>query len=97
LIRNAKEASSLANHKSAIKRAKQNVIRNLRNKAVRTRAKNAVKNTCNAIQGNSKEEAIAALKIAIPIIDKASGKKVIHKNTAARQISRLTRHVNALA
>lgn len=86
----------MANHKSAIKRAKQNTVRNLRNKAVRTRVKGVIKDVRQAIQANSKQEAVAALNIAIPAIDKATGKGVLHSNNAARKISRLTRQVNAL-
>ncbi|MBW2645921.1 MAG: 30S ribosomal protein S20 [Deltaproteobacteria bacterium] len=86
----------MADHKSAIKRAKQNTIRNLRNKAVRTRVKSVIKDVRIAIQSNSKENAISALKVAVPTIDTAAGKRVIHRNNAARKISRLTRQVNAL-
>jgi small subunit ribosomal protein S20 len=86
----------LANHKSAIKRAGQNTIRNLRNKAVRTRVKSVIKDVRIAIQSNSKEQAISALKLAVPTIDMAAGKRVIHRNNAARKISRLTRQINAL-
>ncbi len=43
------------------------------------------------------EEAQNALTAAMPIIQKAVSKKVIHKRTAARKISRLARKVNALA
>lgn len=86
----------MANHKSAIKRAKQNAARNLRNKAVRTRVKNVIKDVRKAIQENSKEEAITALKTAISVIDKAAGKRVLHRNNAARKISRLTKQVSAI-
>ena len=85
----------MANHKSAIKRAKQNNARNLRNKAVRSRVKNMIKDVRKALQENSKEDAIAALKTAIPVIHEAAGKGVLHRNNAARKISRLTRQVNA--
>ncbi|MFH1673850.1 MAG: 30S ribosomal protein S20 [Pseudomonadota bacterium] len=86
----------MANHKSAIKRAGQNTIHNLRNKAVRTRVKSVIKDVRIAIQSNSKEQAISALKVAVPTIATAAGKKVIHRNNAARKISRLTRQINAL-
>ncbi len=86
----------MANHKSAIKRARQNAVRNLRNKAVRTRVKSLIKDVRKAIQENSKENAIGALKVAVPTIDAAAGKRVIHRNNAARKISRLTQQVNAL-
>jgi small subunit ribosomal protein S20 len=85
----------LANHQSAIKRAKQNAARNLRNKAVRTRVKNVIKAVRKALQANAKEDAIAALKTATQVVDKATGKGVLHRNNAARKISRLAKAVNA--
>lgn len=84
----------MANHQSAIKRAKQNAARNLRNKAVRTRVKNVIKDVRKALQENAKEDAIAALKTATQVIDKAAGKGVLHRNNAARKISRLAKAVN---
>jgi small subunit ribosomal protein S20 len=85
----------LANHKSAIKRAKQNAARNLRNKAVRTRVKNVIKDVRKALQENAKDDAAAALKTATCVIDKAAGKGVLHRNNAVRKISRLAKAVNA--
>ncbi|MFH1075688.1 MAG: 30S ribosomal protein S20 [Pseudomonadota bacterium] len=86
----------MANHKSAIKRARQNVFRNKLNKQARTRVKSVVKNVNTEIENQSKETAAAALKIAIPIIQRAASKKIIHINKAARKISRLTKKINAL-
>jgi len=86
----------LATHKSAMKRARQNIVRRRRNRSVRTRVKNVIKQVRLAIKEGSKEAARAALAKAIPVIDKAAGKGVIHKRTASRKISRLTRQVNAL-
>jgi small subunit ribosomal protein S20 len=85
----------LANHKSALKRAKQNEIRRLRNKTAKTRTKNATKSVHLALSGDSPEDAMAKLNEAKSIIDNAAKKGVIHKNTAARKISRLTKQVNA--
>ena len=85
----------MANHKSALKRARQNDIRRLRNKAVKTRTKNATKNVHLSLSGDAHEEASAKLIEAQATIDKAAKKGVIHKNTAARKISRLTKRVNA--
>jgi small subunit ribosomal protein S20 len=86
----------LATHKSAIKRARQNKDRNLRNKSSRTRVKNVVKDIRAAIEENSAEKARTALAAAIPVIDKAAQKGAIHRNTASRKISRLTRKVNQI-
>jgi len=86
----------LAHHKSAIKRAKQNEKRRMRNRAQRSRMKTAIKKVEEAIAGSSSEEALARLKEAISIIDRTASKGVIHKNKAARLVSRLTRKVNNL-
>ncbi|MEN6483370.1 MAG: 30S ribosomal protein S20 [Syntrophobacteraceae bacterium] len=87
----------MANHKSAIKRAKQSEQRRIRNRARKTRMKNVVKEVEQALAGNSPELAVERLKLAISVIDKTASKGVIHKNNAARQISRLTRKVNELS
>lgn len=86
----------MANHKSALKRVRQNERRRLRNKAVKTRVKGVVKDVRLAVDGGDREQADQALSTAVPIIDKAASKGVIHKRSAARKISRLTKHVNKL-
>ena len=85
----------MANHKSAIKRARQNEIRRLRNKAVKTRIKSIVKDVRSSAGEASGEETKAKLNAAQSVIDKASKKGVIHKRTAARKISRLTKLANS--
>jgi small subunit ribosomal protein S20 len=85
----------LANHKSALKRARQNDIRRLRNKAIRTRVKNVVKDVRQTLADQSGTDAAVELNTAKSTIDKAAKKGVIHRNTAARKISRLTKQVNA--
>jgi len=87
----------LANHKSAIKRAGQNEIRRMRNKSVKTRIKNSVKNVRLAVSEKSNEAALKKLDDAKSIIDKAAKKGVIHTKTASRKISRLTKLVNTIS
>jgi small subunit ribosomal protein S20 len=87
----------LANHKSAIKRAKQSEDRRLRNRARKTRVKTAVKQVRTAVENKSVEEAQAALQQAIPVIDKAASKGSLHHRAAARKISRLSKQVHALS
>jgi small subunit ribosomal protein S20 len=87
---------NLANHKSAIKRARQNEERRLRNRARKTRMKNVIRSLEEAISSNSKETAVEALKSAISVIDTTASKGVIHKNTASRKVARLSKRVNAL-
>ncbi|NVM57872.1 MAG: 30S ribosomal protein S20 [Desulfobacterales bacterium] len=86
----------MATHKSAIKRTKQDNARNLRNKSNRTRVKQVIKGVSAAINEKSAENAQAALTAAVPVIQRASKKGAIHRRTASRKISRLTRQVNAI-
>jgi len=86
----------LANHPSALKRARQNEKRRLRNKAVRTQVKHHVKAVRQAVDGGRGEEAAKALALAVPVIDKAASKGVLHNRTASRKISRLAKQVHRL-
>jgi small subunit ribosomal protein S20 len=85
----------LANHKSALKRARQNELSRLRNKAVKTRVKSIVKDVRFSVEEPSNEDVRAKLIAAQTLIDKASKKGVLHKKTAARKISRLSKLVNS--
>ena len=85
----------MANHKSAVKRARQNEIRRLRNKTTRTRVKSIVKEVRTSAGEASSEGTKAILNTAQSVIDKASKKGVIHKRSAARKISRLTKLANS--
>ena len=84
----------MANHKSALKRARQNDIRRLRNKATKTRVKNVVKEV-RAAGKASADDAAVKLNQAKSTIAKAAKKGAIHKRTAARKISRLEKMVNS--
>jgi small subunit ribosomal protein S20 len=84
----------LANHPSALKRARQNEDRKLRNRKTKTRVKHVVKLVREAVTASSAETAPVKLNEAKSLIDKASKKGVIHKRTAARKISRLSKLVN---
>ena len=84
----------MAVHKSALKRARQNEKRRLRNKSTRTRVKNIVKSVRLSVSEKSKEAVLSELITAQSIIDNAAKKGVIHKKTASRKISRLSKLVN---
>jgi len=84
----------VANHKSALKRANQNTIRRLRNRMVKTRVKNAVKTVRLAASEQSGDQLVSDLNQAKSVIDMAAKKGVIHRNTAARKISRLSKLAN---
>ena len=86
----------MANHKSALKRARQNEERRERNRAVKTRLKNAVK-TVRQTAGTAGSDPAEVFKEAQSIIDKAAKKGVIHKRAASRKIARLRRLVNGAA
>ena len=85
----------MANHKSAIKRARQNELRRLRNKGTKTRIKSIVKDVRSSVGDASGEKTQVKLNTAQSVIDKASKKGVIHKRTASRKISRLTKLANS--
>ena len=87
----------MANHKSAQKRARQNEIRRMRNKSVKTGVKNIVKDVRLSVSENSKEAALKKLDIAKSNIDRAAQKGAIHKKTASRKISRLSKLVNTIS
>jgi small subunit ribosomal protein S20 len=87
----------LANHKSALKRARQNEIRRFRNKSLKTKTKNIVKDVRLSASESSKEDALKKLDMAKSDIDRAAQKGVIHKKTASRKISRLSKLVNAIS
>ena len=86
----------MARHLSALKRARQNEKRRLRNQSRKTRVKHAVRDVRQAMAQNNLEEAQSALQKAIPVIARVAGKGTLHWRTAARKISRLTRQVKAL-
>ncbi len=87
----------MANHKSAIKRARQNERRQLENRSRKTRIKNVVKKVLAAIENGVPEIAAKSLDEAKSVIQKGAARGVIHKNAAARKISRLARRVNKTA
>ncbi|MBT8334870.1 MAG: 30S ribosomal protein S20 [Deltaproteobacteria bacterium] len=86
----------MANHKSAEKRNRQAQIRRLRNRVNRSKMKKVIKTLNEAIETGSLEDAKSALSVAVPVIAKTASKGTIHKKNASRNISRLTRRVNAL-
>ena len=86
----------MANHKSAEKRNRQSQVRRIRNRANRTRMRNAIKAVDTAIDAGSQEDAQVALSSALPLIAKTASKGTIHKKNASRKISRLTKRVNKM-
>ncbi|MEX1264846.1 MAG: 30S ribosomal protein S20 [Actinomycetota bacterium] len=87
----------MANIKSQIKRNKQNEVRRERNKAVRSTLKSSQKRVHAAIAEGDAEAAQARSREVSRALDKATSKGVVHKRTAARRKSRLTKAANAAA
>ncbi|MBI1733794.1 MAG: 30S ribosomal protein S20 [Candidatus Rokubacteria bacterium] len=80
----------MANTKSAIKRMRQSENRRVRNRAVRSRVRSAVKTARTSLATTGPETRDSVVQ-AIRALDKAVSKGVIHKNTAARKKSALAR------
>ncbi|MBI3592998.1 MAG: 30S ribosomal protein S20 [Nitrospirae bacterium] len=80
---------------SAIKKVRQDEKRKLRGQSIRTSIKTDAKRLETVLSSGSKEEMHSILKGTISSISKAASKGIIHKNTASRKISRLTKKVNA--
>ncbi len=81
-------------NKSAIKKAKQSEEKRVRNAHVKSTMKTQIKKAITAIEANDKDQVNELFKNAVASINKAASKKVIHKNNAARKISRLSKKVH---
>ena len=90
------EETPLANSRTARKRARQGEKRRRHNASLRSMARTAIKKVQSAIQGGNYDDATAAFQAAVPIIDRMTGKGLIHRNNAARHKSRLNAHIKAL-
>lgn len=86
----------MANHKSALKRQRQNEKRRLYNKMYRSRARTFVKKARATIGSGDIEAAREATRLAVQDLDKAARRGVIHPNNAARRKSRLMKQLAAL-
>jgi len=80
-----------------MKRTRQSLVRNMRNRSTKSKMKTAIKAVMAAIEEQSVEKAQEALRAAIPVIDHGAVKGAMHKKTASRKVSRLTKRVNAFA
>ena len=84
----------MANIKSAKKRARQTIKKHQKNIARKSALKTAVKNVLTAVASHEAiDKAKALLRDAESKLARAKGKRVIHKNTARRKISRLAKKV----
>jgi small subunit ribosomal protein S20 len=87
----------MANTASARKRIRQNERRTARNKARKSRVRTFIKKVEEAIASGDKAVAVSALQTAQPELQRAATKGVLHQNTVARKISRLSARIKVLA
>ena len=86
----------MANSAQARKRARQAEVRRQRNAGQRSMLRTYIKNVVKAVAAGDSEAAQTAYRSAVPVIDKAVGKGLIHKNKAARHKSRLAQHLQRM-
>jgi len=83
----------VANHKQALKRHRQSLKRNLRNKHFKTIMKNAVKKALAAKESDNEEEKKAAFRQAESVIRRVSSKGLLPGKRASRKVSRLSKQL----
>ena len=88
--------AAMANTASARKRIRQTERRTARNKARKSRVRTFVKHVESALASGDKAAATAALRSAQPELQRAAGKGVLHLNTVARKLSRLSARIKSL-
>jgi small subunit ribosomal protein S20 len=87
----------MANTASARKRIRQTVKRTERNRARKSRMRTFIKKVEVACASGDKAAAQEALRVAQPELQRAATKGVVHKNTIARKLSRLSARIKALS
>jgi len=86
----------LANTAQAKKRARQAENNRQLNAGQRSNMRTSIKKVLKAIEAGDKNAAKKAYDEAVPVIDKAAGKGLMHANKAARHKSRLNQHIRSL-
>ena len=86
----------MANTPQAIKRIRRNANRAVINGARVSRIRTFIKAVESALTAGNKDDAAKALKAAQPELARGVARGVLHKNTASRKFSRLTKRVSAL-
>ena len=87
----------MASHDSAVKAHRQSLLRREANRQYRTRLRSALRNIRVAVDSGDPAKVKDALRETISLVDKLAGKKVIHRNAAARYKSRLAKRVSKRA
>jgi small subunit ribosomal protein S20 len=83
----------MASHESAVKAHRQSLVKREANRQYRSRLRTALRNIRTAIDSGDPAKVKDALRNTISLVDKMAGKKVIHRNAAARYKSRLASRV----
>ena len=86
----------MANHFSALKRARQTIKRSDRNRANRSRLRSALRDLRESLAKGDKAAAEQVFRQTVSALDKGIQRGVIHENTASRYKSRLSARVSAL-
>ena len=86
----------MANHFSALKRARQTEKRTARNRANTSQLRTALRDLRESLEKGEKTNAVAIYRQTVSALDKAIQKGVLHENTASRYKSRLAARLNAL-
>ena len=86
----------MANHFSALKRARQTEKRTANNRLNKSRLRTELRKLRASIAAGDRQQADTALRAAISTLDKSVQKGVLHKNTVARKLSRLSARIKAL-
>jgi small subunit ribosomal protein S20 len=87
----------MANHVSALKRARQTVKRTTVNRNNKSRLRTAVRHFREALASGNPETVATVYRETVSALDKSVQKGVLHKNTASRYKSRLSARLKALA
>jgi len=83
----------MASHESAVKAHRQSLVRREANRQYRARLRGALRTIRAAVDSGDPAKVKDALRETISLVDKMAGKKVIHRNAAARYKSRLAKRV----
>ena len=86
----------MANHFSALKRARQTEKRTARNRASASRLRSALRSMRESLEKGDKTAAGQTYRETVSALDKAIQKGVLHENTASRYKSRLSKRLSAL-
>ncbi len=87
----------MANHRSAMKRIRQNTVRRTHNRHYRSTMRTEIRKLLIAIDAGDSEAAKTQLPKTVSVIQRVAQKGIIHRRQAARRVSRLAGKVNALS